>query len=151
LTWVPFMGSAEVRQGAFGLLLDYIHAPVKGGISTREILYTGASAGLGLDVGSLLLLYRVFAQSGAWLDVGLGVRAWGLSGSIALAQGALPPANVSNGLNWADPQLAARYHAALGGPWSATFSADVGGFGAGAHVDWQLIGTIDYTAASWLE
>jgi hypothetical protein len=151
LTWVPFMGAAEFRYGGFGLVIDYIHAPVKGGISTRQILYTGASAGLELDIGSLLLLYRAFAQSGAQLDVGLGVRAWGLSGSIALAQGLLPPANVSNGLSWADPQLAVRYHAGLGGPWAATFSADVGGFDAGAHVDWQLIGTIDYTAASWLE
>jgi hypothetical protein len=72
------------------------------------------------------------------------VRAWGLGGDIALNQGLLPPANVSNGLAWADPFLAARYHRELGSGFSLTASGDVGGFGLGAHLDWQLVGTVDY-------
>jgi hypothetical protein len=38
LTWVPFMGEAEFRSGPFGLLTDYIHAPLKAGVSTKNVL-----------------------------------------------------------------------------------------------------------------
>src|SRR5690348_13441004 len=41
LTWVPFMGEVEFRNGPFGLLADYLHAPLKAGISTRNIFFTG--------------------------------------------------------------------------------------------------------------
>jgi hypothetical protein len=27
LTWVPFVGAAELRSGDYGLVIDYIHAP----------------------------------------------------------------------------------------------------------------------------
>ncbi len=56
----------------------------------------------------------------------------------------LPAVNISHGGAWADPLLAVRYHRELGNGFSATGYADVGGFGAGANVDWQLVATIDY-------
>jgi hypothetical protein len=28
--------------------------------------------------------------------------------------------------------------------------ADIGGFGVGAHADWQVIGTVDYALNSWI-
>jgi hypothetical protein len=46
LTWFPFMGEAEFRSGQFGLIVDYIHAPLKAGVSTRNILFNGATSGL---------------------------------------------------------------------------------------------------------
>ena len=150
LTWVPFMGAAEFRNGPYGIAVDYIHAPLQAGIGTRNILFNGASAGLGLDIGSATFLYRAIAQPDQYVDVGLGVRAWGLGGDIALNQGLLPPANVSNGLAWADPIFAARYHRDLGNGFSLTASGDIGGFGLGAHIDWQLVGTIDYAWNSWI-
>jgi hypothetical protein len=47
--------------------------------------------------------------------------------------------------------IAARYHRDLGNGFSATADGDLGGFGVGAHFDWQLIGTIDYAVASGIE
>ena len=32
-----------------------------------------------------------------------------------------------------------------------TAYVDVGGFGVGAHRDWQLLGTIDYAPKPWLD
>src|SRR5437868_6143341 len=46
LTWVPFMGVAEFREGPYSLIIDYIHAPLKSGIGTRDILFSGATTGL---------------------------------------------------------------------------------------------------------
>ncbi len=151
VTWVPFTGSAEFRDGPYGVLLDYLHVPLKTGVSTRNILFSGATAGLTEDVGTAMFLYRPFVQPDQYVDVGLGVRAWGIAGNIALNRGLLPAFTVSTGLAWADPLIGARYHRELGNGFSATAYGDVGGFGAGAHIDWQVVATIDYTVNSWIE
>jgi hypothetical protein len=151
LTWVPFMGEVEFRAGQYGLLVDYIHVPLKAGISTHNILFNGASGAPTLDTGTAMFLYRALTAPDQYVDIGAGMRAWGLTGSVSLNEGLLPALNVSNGLSWADPLIAARYHRELGNGFSATAYADVGGFGLGAHIDWQLIGTIDYAAASWID
>lgn len=147
LTWVPFMGAVEVRSGSFGLITDYLHAPVKAGISTRNIIFTGANAGQTLDSGTVIAVYRAIALPDQYADVGIGVRAWGFDGDISLNPRGqfLSPVKVSNGGSWADPLIGLRYHRDLGNGYGATGYADVGGFGVGAHVDWQLVGTIDYT------
>jgi hypothetical protein len=98
-----------------------------------------------------MFMYRALALPDQYVDVGAGIRAWGLDGSIALNQGALPAATVTNGLSWADPMIAARYHDDIGNGFSATAYGDVGGFGAGAHIDWQVVGTIDYAYNSWID
>ena len=144
LTWVPFMGQAEFRNGAYGIVADYFHAPLKAGISTRRILFDG---GLTIDMGTAMFLYRPLATPDQYLDIGAGVRAWGFDGDISVMSARfqrLPAVNVTHGGSWADPLIAARYHLELGNGYSATAYGDVGGFGIGAHVDWQLVGTIDY-------
>ena len=151
LTWVPFTGSAEFRDGPYGVLLDYMHTPLKTGANTRNILFSGATAGLTEDIGTAMFLYRPFIQPDQYIDVGLGVRAWGVAGSINLNGGLLPAFNASSGLSWADPMIGVRYHRDLGNGFGATAYGDIGGFGAGAHIDWQLVGTIDYTLNSWIE
>ena len=147
LTWVPFMGQAEFRSGPFGIVVDYIHAPLKSGISTRDILFGGGTGNFTLNTGSAVFLYRVLALPDQNADLGLGFRAWGLDGEIALNQERrrLPPVTIANGLAWADPLIVARYHYDFGNGFAATAYGDFGGFGLGAHFDWQLLGTIDYT------
>jgi hypothetical protein len=149
LTWVPFMGAAEIRGGSFGVVVDYIHAPLTGTLTTRDILFGGGSTGLGIDTGSAKVLYRPISGPDQYLDVGAGFRAWGFNGGVSLEQGRLPPVSVSAGASWVDPLIAARYHHELGNGFGATADGDVGGFGAGANIDWQLIGTLDYKHKSW--
>jgi hypothetical protein len=79
------------------------------------------------------------------------MRAWGFGGGITLNEGLLPSFAVTNGASWADPLIGARYHRDLGNGFGATAYGDVGGFGLGAHIDWQLLGTIDYAAQSWVD
>jgi len=144
LTWVPFMGQIEVRNGPFGIVADYIHSPVKSGISTRNVLFGGGTGNFIIDTGSAVFLYRPIASPDQYVDIGVGFRAWGLDGEITLNQARLPAVTVARGLSWADPLIAARYHRELGNGFSATVYGDLGGFGVGAHFDWQLLGTIDY-------
>jgi hypothetical protein len=144
LSWVPFTGQIEFRNGPYGFLADYIHAPVRAGITTRNILFGGGSSGSTVDTGTAMFLYRPFAEPDQYLDLGMGVRAWGFGGNVSLNEGLLPAVNVTAGGAWADPLLAVRYHRELGNGFGATAYGDVGGFGLAAHIDWQIIGTIDY-------
>jgi len=153
LTWVPFMGQAEFRSDSFGVITDFIHAPLKSGISTRDILFGGGTANFTINTGSAVALYRVLALPDQNADLGLGFRAWGLGGDIALnpARRFVSPVTIANGLSWADPLIAARYHYDFGNGLAATAYADLGGFGVGAHFDWQLLGTIDYALRPGLD
>ena len=144
LTWVPFMGQFEIRNGQFGFVGDFIHAPVKSGISTRNILFGGGTGKVTIDTGSGIFLYRPISSPDQYVDIGLGFRVWGVDGQIALNQERLRAVTVSDGFVFADPLIAARYHRELGNGFGATLYADLGGFGVGAHFDWQLVGTIDY-------
>src|SRR5262249_43520629 len=151
LTWVPFMGEIEFRYGPYGVIADYIHAPLKAGASTKGVLFSGATTGVTLDTGTAMFLYRALQDRVQYVDIGGGVRAWGWTGDISLNQGLLPPAVVSNGMSWADPMLAVRYHRDLGNGFGATAYGDVGGFGVGANVDWQIVALIDYTVGPHLD
>jgi hypothetical protein len=151
ITWVPFMGAAEVRDGPFGVSLDYIHAPLKAGFSTHGIFFGGGTGGLTLDTGTAMFFYRPIIQSDQYVDVGIGVRAWGIDGDVNLNKALLPDFDISRGTSWADPLIGFRYHRDLGLGYGFTAYGDVGGFGVGAHIDWQLIGTIDYKVSSWVD
>jgi hypothetical protein len=151
LTWVPFMGAAELRSGPFGLAVDYVHAPIKSGISTREILFGSSQGQVGLDIGTVMFLYRTAVSPTDYVDLGIGVRVWGVDGTIALSRGLLPADTLTRGTAWADPMIAARYRRDLGNGLSATAYGDVGGFGAGANIDWQLIATLDYAIRPGIE
>jgi len=143
LSWVPFMGQAEVRNGPYGLFLDYIHAPVKAGINTPGIIFGAATGGLVLDAGTAIVMYRPFSEPDQYVDVGVGARAWGFAGDISLNEGLLPAVSVTRGESWADALAAARYHRDLGNGFGATLYGDVGA--GGAAVDWQVLATVDYS------
>lgn len=151
LSGVPFMGSLEVRDGPFGFLGDVLHVPVSTTIRTHDVFFQGGKAALNTNTGTALILYRALDNPLQFADAGLGFRAWGFSMNLNLNAGALPATSVPRTSGWGDPLLAGRYHRELGDGFGLTAYGDVGGFGLGAHVDWQLIGTIDYTLSSWID
>jgi len=151
LTWVPFMGTLEARSGSWGVFVDYLHAPLKAGINTPHVEFGAATGGLDMNEGTALFLYRAVSDPVQRLDLGVGVRAWGLDGDIAVTRALLPPVSVTHGASWADPILAIRYHRDLGDGFSASLYGDVGGFGAGAKIDWQAIASIDYAVTSQID
>ncbi len=81
LDGVPFMGSAEIRDGPFSLLGDVIHVPVGTSITTRNVFYQGGNAALRANTGTAILFYHVLDQPAQALDMGGGFRAWGFSTS----------------------------------------------------------------------
>jgi hypothetical protein len=150
LDGAPFMGSGEVRYGQLGFLVDAIHLPVSTTVTTHDIFFQGGTAELKANEGTGIALYRVLEDPVQFADAGLGFRAWGFSSRVELNPGLLPGTAVNRSAGWTDPLIGARYHRDLGNGFSATAYGDVGGFGVGAHIDWQVLGTIDYALnPSW--
>jgi hypothetical protein len=150
LDGAPFMGSFEARYGNLGFLADAIHLPVSTKITTRNILFEGGNAALKANTGTGIALYRVLEDPMQFADAGLGFRAWGFSSRVELNPGLLPGVSVTPGGGWTDPLIGVRYHRELGNGFALTAYGDVGGFGVGAHTDWQVLGTVDYSLSpSW--
>src|SRR5215813_14650136 len=150
LDGAPFMGSAEARYGQFGFLVDAIHLPVSTNITTHDVFCQGGNAALRVNTGTGIALYRVLEDPLQFADAGLGFRAWGFSSRVALNPGLLPGVSVNPGGGWTDPLIGARYHRDLGNGFGLTAYGDFGGFGVGAHTDWQVMGTVDYSLnPSW--
>jgi hypothetical protein len=150
LDGVPMIGSAEIRDGPISLLGDVLHVPVETSITTRNVFYQGGQAALIANTGTALLLYRVLAAPNQFADFGGGFRAWGFSARVALNPGQLPGESVNRKAGWGDPLIAGRYHFDFGNGFGLTAYGDLGGFGLGAHTDWQVIGTVDYALNSWI-
>jgi hypothetical protein len=149
---VPFMGSAELRYGPIGVLGDAMHVPLSVPITTRNIFFSGGSAGVVLSMGNGDVLYRVLQQPLQFVDAGLGFRSWGIQTDTFLnGRGLIPTVSVSRSGGWTDPLIAARYHRDFGNGFGLTAYGDVGGFGIAAHTDWEIIGTLDYVLKSWLD
>ena len=150
LDGAPFMGSFEVRYGSLGFLADVIHLPVSTDITTRDIFFQGGKAELKANQGTGVALWRVLEDPVQFADAGLGFRAWGFSADLGLNPGLLQGVSVSRSAGWTDPLIGARYHRELGNGLALTAYGDVGGFGVGAHTDWQVLGTVDYSLSpSW--
>jgi hypothetical protein len=150
LDGAPFMGSGEIRYGQIGFLMDALHVPVSTKITTRDIFYGGGNAELAANTGTGIALYRVVEDPVQFADAGIGFRAWGFSSRVELTPGLLPGAASKSSSGWTDPLIGGRYHRDLGNGFGLTAYGDVGGFGVGAHTDWQVLGTVDYTLnPSW--
>ena len=150
LEGAPFMGSFEARYGALGFLVDAIHLPVSTKITTRDIFFQGGNAALKADTGTGIALYRFFQDPVQFADAGLGFRAWGFSANLTLNPGLLQGVALNRTGSWADPLIGGRYHFDFGNGFGLSAYGDIGGFGVGAHTDWQVIGTVDYVLNSWI-
>ena len=150
LDGAPFMGSFELRNGDLGFLVDAIHLPVSTTIRTHDIFFQGGNAELHVNMGTGVVLWRVLEDPVQFADIGPGFRAWGFESDLALNPGLLPGVSVSPSGGWTDPLIGGRYHRDLGNGFGLTAYGDFGGHGGGAHTDWQLLGTVDYTLnPSW--
>ena len=156
LNAIPFLGTIEIHDGPLSLLGGAIHLPVGTDITTRDVFFNGGKAGLIADAGTATLLYRVLEQPTQYADLGVGFRAWGFSTNLTLNPGILQGASVNRSAGWVDPLIAGRYHIELPSGFlptgfGLTAYGDVGGFSLGAHSDWQVMGTIDYTLKPWVD
>lgn len=145
LDGIPFMGAGELRIGRFGLAFDLIYVPLGTDFSTpRDLLFQGGNATLKQTVLQAVGFYRIFEDGVQGIDIGAGARYYNFRIGLDLNPGLLPAESASRTFSWTDPIVAARYRVQFAPQWLLTLYGDIGGFGAGSELSWQLIGTIDY-------
>jgi hypothetical protein len=150
LDGVPFTGLVEISDGPFSLLGEALHLPVGTSITTRNVFFSGGSASLTANEGTADFFYHLLAEPAQSLDAGIGFRPWAFTAGLTLNGRIARTASLTQSAQWADPLIAARYHYDFGNRFGVTAYGDVGGFGVGAHTDWQVIGTVDYTLEPWV-
>src|SRR5262249_6827737 len=84
--------------------------------------------------------YAIVRKEGKEVDVTAGVRIWNLDNSVTLFR---PNTALDRGTgtrSLADPVVGARFSSDVGQKMFIFAKADVGGFDAGASMDWQAFG-----------
>jgi hypothetical protein len=139
---IPVMLAAEIRQGRFGVLADLMAISVEADTKPAGTAFSGGEARLRQVIGSVLLAWRVVEGEPVALDLGLGLRAFGVATRFTLEPGALPDQRIERDANWVNPIVGLRYRHAIGAGWAATVYGDLGG--AEGDLTWQALATLDY-------
>jgi hypothetical protein len=140
-----FMGLAEARRGRFSIILDTLYLNLEQGVPVPGLgAYSGGSARTQSAQVSAIALYSVVDEGAGRIDLGGGIRGWWIDTELRLDAGLLPAQTQSSSTSWVDPVIAARGIVRLNDRLSLTAYGDVGGFGVGSELTWQVFATLDY-------
>lgn len=165
-----WMSYAEIQNGRLFFFNDIVYSKVEGSAGFASTA-SGALASLALagDVQASYEQatiefgagYAVVTQGSTRLDAIAGARYWrqeldisaDLAATLAIAgPGGIVDLETSGGrviarsgsVDWLDPFIGFRVQHDINPTQRLTFRGDIGGFGAGSDLSWQLIGTFDW-------
>jgi hypothetical protein len=140
-----FMGAAEAKHDRLVFLGDlmFIHLDTKQGIGIRDPDFLTAELDSRTAEVTFVGGYRVVDKGPVTVDILAGGRMNWFKTTLQL-EGPNRSAEGSVKQSWFDPLIAGRAIAPLGGKWSANLYGDVGGFGIGSDITWQMVPTINY-------
>lgn len=130
--------SGTARHGRYVLQVDASHAS----LSDAASLPLGLTAQVKIKQTALTLTggYNWELSPRDSLDALVGLRGWDLRSNVQLQ----PFGQARIKETFADPILALRWRHELAPNWSSLVYGDVGGFGVGSHLTWQLMGVLNY-------
>jgi hypothetical protein len=144
-----FMGIGEVRYGRFAVVADMVYVDLKDDASTPGPFFSGAKLESETFIGTFQGSYRVLAAEQGHLDMLAGARVWHVSTELDLDAGLLAARRRSDSETWVDPIIGAQGQLKLGAGFYVTALANVGGFGVGSDLTWDVFGGIGYQAWDW--
>jgi len=140
---IGLMGTADLRHRRLVLPVDMIWIrlgddkalPFPGlGQSSAEV--RASQSVLTPKIG-----YRVVDRDALKVDALTGFRYWHVGQNLQFSPSGI---EFSGSLNWVDPLVGGRILAALSPKVTVTIAGDVGGWGAGSELDYQLAGLLGY-------
>lgn len=139
------MGSLEARHGRFVATVDtvYLSMGTSENIEIREVAFVDATLKTKTFISTLTAGYRAVDQDRMSLDVVAGGRLYSMKTSLDLV-GPRRAFSGSKTETWVDPVVGASLRMPLGPSWSLHTYGDIGGFGVGSDMTWQLLGVIEY-------
>ena len=137
-----FFGSAEVRKGKIGFLVDYVYADLSSDGSTKR-LGLPVDVGTTVSMGTLAVAYRVHEQEDASVDVFGGARPFSVKASGSLTLPVIGEIDRGTTVEWVDPLIGIRGHYQFAEDWGFTGVFDVGGVQSD-DTRWEAIATVNY-------
>jgi hypothetical protein len=145
------MLSGEARNGRYGLLFDFLYVNLETSTPTPfGALWDEANVDTQGMIGSAAFAYRVFQNRPSWIDLYAGVRVLDLQVDATLEPGLLGQQESSLDKTLIDPLVGARTHIDIMDGIGVSAAFDVGGFGVGTDLTWQVLGTVDYAFNDWI-
>lgn len=146
-----FMLAGEAHNGTWGVLIDTLYVDLTSeGSTPNQILWDKAVADTSGFIGSVYGEYRVLDREGVDVDLLAGIRVYTVSIDTELKGGIAPKVKDDASDTWVDPVIGLRSRLMLDEDWFIGVSGDVGGFGAGSKLTYQVLGTVGWEFAdSW--
>jgi hypothetical protein len=138
------MGAFEARHGRFVSIQDLFYLSL-GSSANGHIgpLPIDVDADEKLLATTHLFGYRVVDKGPMFVDLFAGGRITTLKVDLDIDT-PLGSFDRSSKETQFGPVIASRFRAPLGGKWGVGVYGDLGGFGVGADISWQLLGTVQY-------
>lgn len=148
------MGAFEARKGQWGLLFDAIYMDLSaGGAASRTgpgpigaTATANANLGMKQTVLAAAVAYRP-VEGRSPIDVIGGLRYVKLEADADIHGSFFAQAGTvarSTDQDWVDPYVGARIKHAVDDRWSLTGYGDIGGFGLGSDITWQVSAGASY-------
>jgi hypothetical protein len=151
---MAFMASAELRYKRWGFFGDLIYARLHDDIAPPAgIVFSSTHEVFKETIGTFALSYRVVDAKPAYLDLFAGARVYNFYSQIVLRPN-LPGGTgfaADGTTTWADPIIGLRGRYYVSRAVFLNGYGDVGGFGAGSELSWQVLGAIGVQAARWCD
>jgi hypothetical protein len=151
---MTFMAAAELRYKRWGFMGDLVYARLSDDIAPPAgIVFSSTHEVLKETIGTFALSYRVVDAKPAYLDLFAGARVYSFYSEIVLRPN-LPGGTgfAANGTTtWADPIIGMRGRYYVSRAVFLNGYGDVGGFGAGSELSWQVLGAVGVEAARWCD
>jgi len=146
------MGTVQVRRGRYVFINDLMWVRLRATNTTT--LPTPGQPSLSAEAKAWQFIvtpafgYRFLDGERIKMDaMMLGVRYWHVGSSLQFTP--LPFGRTfSKTLNWADPLMGARILFPLSPKVLVTIGGDAGGWGAGAQLDYEIVGSLGYNLSS---
>lgn len=133
------LASGEIRKGNWGVVTEFNYLAL-----SNDATYAGGLFGAEVDVdgvmGGAALNYRFLKNDRFTTDIFGGFRIWSLDAGIDFTR--LPA--VSQTKTWVDPIFGFRGSYKLTKDFFIDGLGDVGGFGVGSDLQWELVGRAGY-------
>jgi hypothetical protein len=149
-TDVALMLAAEARRGRWGLLLDLVYLDLSAEADTPGPLFGGADLTSTTVFATVSAAYRLIEHGRLSADAVAGARLWYADTELELSAGLLAGRGAQEKEVWADPVIGFRSHVELGRGFFLAPFADIGGFGVGSDLTWQIGSTVGYRIKDWL-
>lgn len=140
------MGAGELNYGRYAFLFDTVYSKLSNGGSVSAV------PALSTDVNTKMLLstfafgYQAYKENGVVVEPYAGVRYVWMNTDVKVSGGPIG-LGADIDVHWWDPLVGVRGRLPLDEKWAANGIAEVGGFGVGSDVTWQLYAGVEYAVS----